>query len=54
MYHGGEHKMVYSLLFVSSEATTELNINYLHNPGTLFVKSYIYLSIICNGFYMET
>lgn len=47
MYHGGEHAMVYSLLFASSEATTELNMNYLHNPGTLFVKLYIYLIIYC-------
>lgn len=37
MYHGGEHEVVWSLLFVSNEATTELNMNYLHNPGTLFV-----------------
>lgn len=45
MYHGGEHAMVYLLLFVSSEATAELNINYLHNPDALFVKSYLYLII---------
>lgn len=37
MYHGGEHAVVCSLVFVSNEATTELNMNYLHNPGTLFV-----------------
>lgn len=37
MYHGGEHAVAWSLLFVSNEATTELNMNYLHNPGTLFV-----------------
>lgn len=37
MYHVKEHAVVCSLLFVSNEATTELNMNYLHNPGTLFV-----------------
>lgn len=37
MCHVGEHAVVCSLLFVSNEATTELNMNYLHNPGTLFV-----------------
>lgn len=37
MYHAGEHAVVCSLLFVRNEATIELNMNYLHNPGTLFV-----------------
>lgn len=42
MYHGGGHAIVHPLLFASSGATAELNMN---NPGTLFVKSYIYLII---------